>query len=307
MSDEHDQDAVRPAADDTGSDAGYDPRIQQAISGMLSEWSASLQTPPLESPPAAVWARIESAVSSAGDGISASRSSHSSPHHASTRRLRTLPGGRWTTPLVAASVVGLAFVVGANVLGGGSDPAEEPVLVAADAPTELAGAAVEASIAEGPRVLQAGFIPPARKVMELSDRLTSATVAQTVDEVLDSVGVVEPEDVLDMPTEDWQPSAAGMTSDPQVLRNCVTKVTKVPTSQALLVLRANVNGVDAGLIVVPEFMVDMTAMDGMDKESMRQMGREMGLTTIYVVEPTCGMEAPDQDPTLLRFSFTLAP
>ena len=92
MSDEHDQDAVRPAADDTGSDAGYDPRIQQAISGMLSEWSASLQTPPLESPPAAVWERIESAVSHAADGISTSRSSHSSPSHTSTRRLRTLPG-----------------------------------------------------------------------------------------------------------------------------------------------------------------------------------------------------------------------
>ena len=296
MSDQQDQDAVRAAADDAGSDTAFDPRIQQAVTGMLRDWSASLQTPPLESPPAEVWERIESAVSHSGSRSSA-------------RRLRTLPGGRWTTPLVAASVVGLAMVVGANVLGGGSDPADEPALVAADASAErsLAGAAVEASIAEGPQVLQAGFIPPARKVMELSDQLTSATVAQTVDEVLDSVGVVEPEDVLDMPTEDWQPGAAGMTSDPQVLRNCVTKVTKVPTSQALLVLRANVNGVDAGLIVVPEFMVDMTAMDGMDKESMRQMGREMGLTTIYVVEPTCGTEPPDEDPTLLRFSFTLAP
>jgi hypothetical protein len=48
-------------------------------------------------------------------------------------------------------------------------------------------------------------------------------------------------------------------------------------------------------------------MDGMDEEKMRKMGREMGTTTIYVVEPTCGMEAPEQDPTLLRVSFTLAP
>ncbi|MGA0208367.1 MAG: hypothetical protein ACO3LZ_00445, partial [Candidatus Nanopelagicales bacterium] len=79
------------------------------------------------------------------------------------------------------------------------------------------------------------------------------------------------------------------------------------SSQAFLVLRSNVNGIDAGLIVVPEFMVDMTSMDGMDKDTMRKMGREMGTTTIYVVEPTCGMEAPEQDPTLLRVSFTLAP
>ncbi len=255
---------------------------------------------PLEAPPAVVWDRITAAIATAELAGAAPTS----------RRLRALPGGRWTTPLVAASVAGLALVVGANVLGGLSDPADEPALVAGAEPVTSAipeSEATRAVAGAGPQVLQAGFIPPARKVMDLSEELTSSNVVQKIDEVLDSVGVEEPMDVLDMPTEEWQPAANGMTSDPQVLRNCVTKVTKVATSQALLVLRANVNGLDAGLIVVPEFMVDMTAMDGMNKEKMRQMGQEMGATTIYVVEPTCGMEAPDQDPTLLRVSFTLAP
>lgn len=291
-----DENALRPAGDE---DLAYDPELQDLVRGTLRGWSASLNVEPLESPPAAVWDRITAAIATA-------ELSGDQPRN---RRLRALPGGRWTTPLVAASVVGLALVVGANVLGSFSEPTAEPAVVAVADPSEEAAfsrTAVDA-VADSPQVLQAGFVPPARKVMDLSEELTSSNVAQRIDEVLDSVGVDEPEDVLDMPTEEWQPSSEGMTSDPQVLRNCITKVTKVDTSQALLVLRTNVNGLDAGVIVVPEFMVDMTAMDGMGKDDLRRMGRQMGVTTIYVVEPTCGMEAPDEDPTLLRLSFTLAP
>jgi hypothetical protein len=291
---------LRPVDDDHS----FDPQVQNAVRDALREWSRSLDGSPLPSPPAAVWERISAAIATA----------ELSGERPRAGRLRALPGGRWTTPLVAASVVGLAFVVGANVLTGQSEP--EPVLVAGAAPSVEADASRSSSTnlsvggqagLDGPQVLQAGFVPPARKVMDLPEKLTSSNIAQKVDELLDSVGVTEPVDVLDMPTEEWQPAADGMTSDLMVLRNCVTKVTKVATSQALLVLRANVNGIDAGLIVVPEFMVDMTSMDGMDEEKMRKMGREMGTTTIYVVEPTCGMEAPEQDPTLLRVSFTLAP
>lgn len=299
VNDALDENALRPA----DNDAAYDPELQDLVRGTLRDWSAALDDEPLETPPAAVWDRITAAIATAelaGD-------------QPKTRRLRALPGGRWTTPLVAASVAGLALVVGANVLGGFSDPADQPAVVAGGDPAaEFSGDAAFSRTgtdpaAASPQVLQAGFIPPARKVMDLSEELTYSNVAQKIDEVLGSVGVEEPEDVLDMPAEEWQPSADGMTSDPQVLRNCVTKVTKVATSQALLVLRANVNGLDAGLVVVPEFMVDMTSMDGMGKDDMRRMGRQMGVTTIYVVEPTCGMEAPDEDPTLLRVSFTLAP
>lgn len=285
------------------NDGAYDPELQDAVRATLREWSASLDAELLESPPAAVWDRITAAIATA----------ELSGDLPKGRRLRTLPGGRWTTPLVAASVAGLALVVGANVLGSFAGPADEPAVVAGVDPAAesssdatVSRAAVDTA-AGSPQVLQAGFVPPARKVMDLPEKLTYSNVAQRIAEVLDSVGVEEPEDVWDMPTEDWQPSANGMTSDPQVLRNCVTKVTKVATSQALLVLRANVNGVDAGVVVVPEFMVDMTSMDDMSKDDLRRMGRQMGRTTIYVVEPTCGMEAPNEDPTLMRVSFTLAP
>ena len=159
----------------------------------------------------------------------------------------------------------------------------------------------------GPQIVQAGFIPPAKKVMSLPEDISSDRLADTVDEILSASGVNEPTDVLDMPEETWQPTPGGMTADSQTLRNCITKITKVDTSQALLVLRANVNGFDAGIVVVPEFMVDMNKMRGMEADTMRRMGRQIGVTTIYVVEPTCGMGAPDHDPTMLQVAFTLAP
>ena len=283
------RDVIRPVDD------GFDPHEQEAIRQLLGNWSASLTAEPLPAPPDHVWSRITETIDAAAVGSTG-------PQHA--RRLRTLPGGRWTTPLVAVSVAGLALVIGANVLGGnGAGSAGDGSMVVAGAEPVVAERVTSAN----PQVLQAGFVPPARKVMELREDLTSANVAQTVDRLLEDAGVEEPVDVLDMPAEDWQPSADGMTSDPQVLRECVTKVTKVATSQALLVLRASVNGVDAGLIVVPEFMQDMNAMATMDEADMRRMGRQLGVTTVYVVEPTCGLDAPDHDPTILTFSFSLAP
>ena len=158
-----------------------------------------------------------------------------------------------------------------------------------------------------PQVVQAGFIPPAKKVMDLGEDISSAQIANTVDEILTSVGITEPADVLEMPEETWDAATDGMTSDPKVLRDCVTKVTAVETSQALLVLRASVNGIDAGLLVVPEFMVDMNKMLSMNADQMRSMGPDMGVTTIYVVEPTCGMREPSHNPTLFKAAFTLAP
>lgn len=290
----------KPGTDNPGlhpDGPGYAPEIQDAVRDTLRNFSSSLDAEPLEAPPAQVWDRITAALEAAERQAETSNQ----PSH---RRLRALPGAKWTTPLVAASVVGLAMVVGANVLGPfGQD---EQAVVASDAATAQSGLENQVNQAASPRVVQAGFIPPAKKVMALSEQISSANVTQKVGEWLRQVGVQEPTDAWEMPTEDWQPSADGMTSDPQVLRDCVTKVTKVDTSQALLVVRAKVNGVDAGVLVVPEFMVDITAMDGMNREQMKRMGRQMGKTFVYVVQATCGLEAPDQDPTLFTFSFSMA-
>lgn len=295
-----DQDAIRPVDD------GFDADEQEAVRQLLADWSASLTAEPLTAPPDHLWVRVTASIDAAakapGEATQFEGTQFDGPRHA--RRQRALPGGRWTTPLVAASVVGLALVIGANLLGGGGN---DESIVVAEAELEAEPAAIERVTSADPQLLQAGFVPPARKVMALGEDLTSANVAQTVDRLLEDAGVAEPVDVLDMPAEDWQPTADGLTSDPRVLRDCVTKVTKVATSQALLVLRATVNGVDAGLIVVPDFMQDMNAMATMDEGDMRRMGEQIGVTTVYVVEPTCGLDAPDHDPTILKFSFALTP
>jgi hypothetical protein len=188
----------------------------------------------------------------------------------------------------------------------GTDTTPDDSVVASDTSATSTDAA-DAPQPPSPRIVQAGFVPPAKKVMSLPEDISADSIPDTVDELLAASGVEEPTDVLDMPEETWQPVPGGMTADAQTLRDCITKVTKVDTSQALLVVRGKVNGLDAGLIVVPEFMVDMNKTKDMDAQAMRRMGKQMGMTTVYLVEPTCGMGAPEHDPTLLRVAFSLTP
>lgn len=300
VSEEGNADAgIRPVGDHP-DDQAYREEIQGSVADVLGRWGRSLDREPYEALPEHTWEQILA-------GVSAEQ------HRQGSGRRRILPGGRWTTPLVAASVVALALVLANTVIdrSGGDAPvvASDQTTTEMAATDSAAGSSGDAPAATSPnpQIVQAGFVPPARKVMALPESISSDNIASTVDEILEASGVDEPTDVLDMPEETWQPTPGGMTADAQTLRNCVTKVTKVATSQALLVLRANVNGLDAGLIVVPEFMVDMNKMKGMDSEAMRRMGRQMGVTKVYVVEPTCGMGAPDHDPTMLQVAFTLAP
>ena len=312
------EDGIRPA----GNDPAFDPDIQDAVRDTLRDWSASVDVEPFEPVPAHVWERITT-VLDAEDPTWAQTEGYVSDVSSAGRR--RLPRSRWTTPLIAASVVALGVAVGASVWGPFGEPSgdgvtatvaeEDPAAsnVSAEAP-ELAESVEAESLARAdsvsvptPQVVQAGFIPPAKKVMDLGEDISFAQITDTVDEILTGVGITEPADVLEMPEETWDAATDGMTSDPKVLRDCVTKVTAVETSQALLVLRASVNGIDAGLLVVPEFMVDMNKMLSMNADQMRSMGPDMGVTTIYVVEPTCGMRERSHNPTLFKAAFTLTP
>ena len=335
MADSNDRDAagspeegIRPA----GNDPAFDPDIQDAVRDTLRDWSASVDAEPFEPVPAHVWERITTVLDAEDPAWAQTEGYVSDVSSAGRRRL---PRSRWTTPLIAASVVALGVAVAASVWGPFGEPSgdgvtatvasqtiAEPAVAEEDAAStdvseeapELAESVEAESLARAdsvsvptPQVVQAGFIPPAKKVMDLSEDISSAQIADTVDEILTGVGITEPADVLEMPEETWDAATDGMTSDPKVLRDCVTKVTAVETSQALLVLRASVNGIDAGLLVVPEFMVDMNKMLSMNADQMRSMGPDMGVTTIYVVEPTCGMREPSHNPTLFKAAFTLAP
>lgn len=277
---------MRPVGD-TPEDPAYRADVQDAVADLVARWGRGVDSEPYAPMPEHTWEQVWAGV-------------QAEQNRGSFGRRRVLPGGRWTTPLVAVSVVTLALVLGTAVLDrtGGNGSSDSSVVASdtAEAPAQ----------SSAPQILQASFVPPAKKVVSLPEEISSNSIADTVDELLAQSGVDEPTDALAMPEESWQPVPGEMTADPQTLRDCITKVTKVDTSQALLVVRAKVNGLDAGLIVVPEFMVDMNKTKDMDADAMRRMGRQMGVTTVYMVEPTCGMGAPDHDPTLMRVAFTMA-
>ncbi|MGB0244954.1 MAG: hypothetical protein ACPGCP_07965, partial [Candidatus Nanopelagicales bacterium] len=207
------EEGIRPA----GNDPAFDPDIQDAVRDTLRDWSASVDSEPFEPVPAHVWERITT-VLDAEDPTWAQTEGYVSD--VSSARRRRLPRSRWTTPLVAASVVALGVAVGASVWGPFGEPSgdgvtatvasqtidepavaqEDPVAsdMSAEAPelAESLESAESESLARAdsvsvptPQVVQAGFIPPAKKVMDLSEDISSAQIADTVDEILTGVGI----------------------------------------------------------------------------------------------------------------------
>ena len=198
MADGNDRDAagspeegIRPA----GSDPAFDPDIQDAVRDTLRDWSASVDAEPFEPVPAHVWERI-TAVLNAEDPTWAQTEGYVSDVSSAGRR--RLPRSRWTTPLIAARVVALGVAVGASVWGPFGEPTGDEVTAtvasqtideAVEAP-ELAESteSTESVESEGlaradsvsvptPQVVQAGFIPPAKKVMDLGGDISSAISA----------------------------------------------------------------------------------------------------------------------------------
>lgn len=218
----------------------------------------------------------------------------------SRKRRRSLTVGM---PLVAASAALLGFALVGNL---GQD--SNPDLVASESAANdsaLRASAPNSVPNSTPTVVQAGFIPPTKKMRALDLNVPANDVPNTVSQLLLTEGIDEPTDLLGMPTEDFTPMGDGMTADQEVLRDCITTITKKETSQALLVVRANVDGAAVGVVVVPEVMVDMPAMETMTEDAMRKVGKEMGDTTIYVVKTSCGMPG-ETNPTLVSFTFSLS-
>ena len=211
---------------------------------------------PAEPMPDWVWERISAA-------LVAESGATSPPRHS---RLT-----RWAGGLVAASVavvaVGLA-VTSFQDTGGGD--------------AVVAGAEADARVfaeAAAPGPLAFAGVPPVLRLVDSDTEYTSADLGTQVEQVMQRYGV-DPEemtsdDLIQAPTEVVMSAPAGPAfwSSPERLRDCITKLTQVQDSTALMVDVATYEGRDASVVVAPEY----------------PEGREptMSELQVWVIDPEC--------------------
>ena len=144
--------------------------------------------------------------------------------------------------------------------------------------TDSSAAAPDLSI---PGMLSfAGMVPPAATVVGSQTDYSTPQLETQVASMLDEMdmgmprmkqAMEEPPTVLDVPLV----PAAAVQQVSQSLRDCVTRLTKVANSTALLVDWSRVDGEDAGVVVVPEY-------DGAD-----QSAPDLRELDIWVIDPEC--------------------
>lgn len=219
---------------------------------------------------------------------------------------------RWAGGLVAASVAVLAVGVAVTTFsgsGGGdvlvAEGAPPPSVVSQSAPDAvaepLAAAAPEAdalatepSPTDAPAVASdlsmpgmlsfAGMVPPAATVLRSQTDYSTPRLEEQVADVLDGMDMGMPrmkqamEQVVEQPPTDMAVPlvpAAAVQQVSQSLRDCVTRLTQLADSTALLVDWSRVDGKDAGVVVVPEY-------DGSDTSAP-----DLQELDIWVIDPEC--------------------
>ena len=222
---------------------------------------------------------------------------------------------RWAGGLVAASVAVLAVGVavtsfsssdGGNVLVAEGAPTPsvaapaapeaaadlaEPLTVPmpevgpeADAPAEpdesADGSGLSADLSMPGMLSFAGMVPPAATVLGSQTDYSTPQLEKQVASVLDGMdmgmprmkqAMEEPPVALDVPLV----PASAVQQVSQTLRDCVTRLTQLADSTALLVDWSQVDGEDAGVVVVPEY-------DGPDRSIP-----DLKELDIWVIDPEC--------------------
>ncbi|MFM1917380.1 MAG: hypothetical protein RJB01_895 [Actinomycetota bacterium] len=318
---------TEPTAPDNDDITSFDEARVRAALENLTHLTES--APSDDHVPADVWARMERALSAEAAeralvraGVAEGTVADLGAERTRRRQPRAI---RWTAPLVAVSAVVLGVAVVTNInqseppvvvageaqqVTGEIAPAEGTPVAASDEAEGAAAPPADAQVAAeaAPQVVQAGFIPPARKVMATEENFTSDQLTSQVATVLSTLGIDEVADIEAMPVEEIAsadvaiPDAqaaeraaesttdpAGdatvampmMVSEPQVLRECITDITESSASQALVVLLGRFNGEEAGVVVIPTpMMTDATSahFDSVSDPTMH----------IYVVGTGCG-------------------
>jgi len=212
--------------------------------------------------------------------------------HAEPRRPSRL--ARWGGGLVAASVAVVAIAVGVTAFQGddGSLVATDALPTSFDVAADDAGAAPALAQEAGPspvaalptapaKMSFAGMVPPALRVLNSDTDYTASDLRSQVSTVMDSEGLtptVAPREMAAAPEEiamsgGW---SDGFMASARSLRDCVTKLTHEKASTALMVDRSTFEGIDAGVIVAPEYV-----SAGERSEPLWQT------MEIWVVDPNC--------------------
>lgn len=223
------------------SSEGPDDAWVRALLGDLDHLRPEADPGPSEPMPPWVWARVSSALATEGG--------------AERRR----PGWiRWGGGLVAASFAVLAMGVAVTAfMGGNSDQA----VVADAAPEALLSApsaAARSGVSQAPMLSFAGMVPPVLRMTDSQTDYTPTTLGDQVTDLLASMDMA-PEAAMaamksapaELPVPDPEPS--GILESPTSLRDCITELTDLATSTALLLDWSTYLGEDAGVIVTPEY------------------------------------------------------
>jgi len=195
---------------------------------------------------------------------------------------------RWGGGLVAASVAVLAIGVAVTSFSGANNPTDTDSAVMAGAAPEAAamkaGASPEAAVLkaaapdtaaaprlESPLMLSfAGMVPPALRLTGSQTDYTADNLAaevtgllQQMDMAPEKARVAMQQVPAELAVPDPEPPM--LLQSPVMLRDCITKLTQIATSTALLIDWSTYQGAEAGVIVAPEYPTsgqpDVTELD----------------------------------------------
>jgi hypothetical protein len=250
---------------DDPMDPAEQARVHAAL-GDLTFLRPDARTP-VESMPEEVWTRLSAVIAQESMARATPTARHS----------RAL---RWSGGLVAASVAVVAVGIGMTVVrGGGSDVG----VVAQDAAGASAPALAEA-LAGGPQGMNfAGMVPPVQMLVDSDTPYTRSGLSAQVESVMKRFGLgpsLKSQAAVaaaPMPMADELP-ATGFTSDEQRLRDCVTKLTSLAQSTALMVDRSTYESQNAGVVVTPDYAPGSATTS------------PTGHWQVFVVDPNCELK-----------------
>lgn len=186
---------------------------------------------------------------------------------------------RWLFPIAAAAAL---VVLGGAVIQ--ANRSSDPGPVAVEPTTSVTSNT-------GPAVLAMGE-PPAKRVVSTGIRYQQASMTTHVEDLLSTVDVRDADTLAKgMPTTQGPATVgnSGFTATIQGLRDCITALTKNVAVQALVVDRANYEGSDAGIVVLPGWV---TAAADLPEPTTSTESTDWGLLDVWVVKPDCNTVDP---------------